>query len=86
MASKFGKLVAGDFTATHTLCVYFDKEWGEYVAVVYYKCVGHSPSRPGIVVATYRYDNKEDTLATGRKMLEHATEYEVKEPQPAAFR
>lgn len=77
MANPFGKLVDGDFTDTHTLCVYRDVEWEEYVAVVYHKCEGSSPRKPGPVLSTYHCEDKEEAASTGRIMLGQATKYKV---------
>lgn len=77
MANQFGKIVDGDFTDTHTLCVYHNKEWEEFIAVIYHKCEGHSPSKPGTVVSTYHCDDKEEAASTGRLMLKQATKYNI---------
>lgn len=62
------KLIDGDFNETHTLKVYRETDWDEFIAVVYWK-------QNGKIVSSYHTDDKEDAKRTGRTQLADASKY-----------
>lgn len=79
MSAQFGKalkatLVSAD-SVSYSLVLYRNKEWDEYVAVVYYD-VGDNKQ----VVATYHTDSLNDVVATGRNELDHCIKHHTTTP------
>ena len=62
------KLIDGDFNSTHTLKVYRETEWDEFIAVVYSQASGK-------IVSSYHTDDKEDAKRTGRTQLAEASKH-----------
>ncbi len=65
MSAKYGKLLKVVGANTHKLHVYNNREWEEYVAVVFYI----DGSKYGIPVGTHHDTDKEDVIRTGEAML-----------------
>ena len=74
MSTIFGRVMLSVDTATHTLCVYRNTEWNEWVAVVYHRPTGVAV-RNATIVSTYYADSAEDAISTGGKELHHASRY-----------
>lgn len=62
------KLIDGDFNATHTLKVYRETDWDEFIAAVYCKANGK-------LVSSYHTDDKEDAKQTGHTQLAEASKH-----------
>lgn len=62
------KLIDGDFNYTHTLKVYREVDWEEFIAAVYCK-------ENGNLVSSYHTDDKEDAKRTGRTQLAEAAKH-----------
>lgn len=79
MAANFGRPEKVASTATHTLVVYRNTEWEEWIAVVRFALLDARNHKP-VIVSTYHSDDKEDAVCTGRTELARATNHNVREP------
>ncbi len=59
-------LIGGDFTKTHTLKIYRDSAWEEFVAQVWHKPTNN-------LVASYHTDDRDDAWATGERELKYSS-------------
>ena len=59
-------LIGGNFTKTHTLKIYRDSAWEEYVAQV-----RHKPTNN--LVASYHTPDRDDARSTGEAELRNST-------------
>lgn len=72
MAANFGRVILTDATDAHTLVVYRNVEWEEFIAVVRYRPRNAAKDKP-VIVSTYHSDDRGDALSTGFRELAEAT-------------
>ena len=77
MSGVFGRVIKKVETPTHSLRVYNNFEWGEYVAVIFLKIGGVLSN---VVISTYHCDDKEEAMATGQSALAEAAEQNLNTP------
>lgn len=66
MSAKYGKVIQTTLTDTHVLRVYNNREWGEYVAAVFYRKSGNLAD---VEVGSHHDTDKEGVIRTGAAML-----------------
>lgn len=79
MSSIFGRAYKTASTSTHTLVIYHNVEWEEWVAVVRAHPLPGLNTKP-VIVSTHHTDSLEDAEYTGGTELIRASEQNLRTP------